>query len=285
MFKLLFFLIITIQLYSDHRYASCDPSLRPILHEHPSLSKAPRSSSTLDNIDFSKFALLGIGFFNIVLWILFFPINSLTCLKLSSFLSQRKSFPVYGPVSVLPFFYTLYFALFVENAEDFLIFILENNACEFLKLPIRYYGTQTLRKTGPFTALIFFYHILRIPSILPLSFVLQLMLNLSCFLNSDPPVWVSFLKILLSNDIELNPGDFQNNFFSFCNWNINSLAKENFHRAKLIEAHNSLYLYDLIYLCEVSLNNTVEIPEDLLNNYTFLARNNDAKTWLNRSVL
>ena len=44
-------------------------------------------------------------------------------------------------------------------------------------------------------------------------------------------------------------------------WNLNSLAKDNFKRVSLIEAHNSLFNYDMISICETSLNDTVEIPE------------------------
>ena len=40
-------------------------------------------------------------------------------------------------------------------------------------------------------------------------------------------------------------------------WNLNSLAKDNFHRVSLIDAHNSLYNYDLLSLCETSLNDSV----------------------------
>ena len=59
-------------------------------------------------------------------------------------------------------------------------------------------------------------------------------------------------------------------------WNVNSLAKENFQRVRLIEAHNSLFNYDLISICETSLNDTVELPETLLNGYTFVPANNPA---------
>ena len=84
----------------------------------------------------------------------------------------------------------------------------------------------------------------------------------------------SFLLILLANDVELNPGDhYHENFFSFMNWNLNSLAKNNFERVKLIEAHNSLFDYDLISLCETSLCSKVEIPDPLLNEYTFIPAN------------
>ena len=41
-------------------------------------------------------------------------------------------------------------------------------------------------------------------------------------------------------------------------WTVNSLA---------IEAHNSIFNYDLISICEISLNDAVELPETLLNCY------------------
>ena len=46
--------------------------------------------------------------------------------------------------------------------------------------------------------------------------------------------WIISLKIVLSNDVEKNPGDFVNNFFTFCNWNLNSLAKGNVYRTQLL---------------------------------------------------
>ena len=72
------------------------------------------------------------------------------------------------------------------------------------------------------------------------------------------PFWVPFLLILLSNDIELNPGD---------------QYHENFERVKLIEAHNSLFNYDIFSLCETSLSSESEIPDPLLNDYTFIPAN------------
>ena len=77
---------------------------------------------------------------------------------------------------------------------------------------------------------------------------------------------------MLSNDVELNPGDnHHGNLFSFMNWNLNSLPKNNFERIQLIEAHNSIFNYDLISLFETSLNSSVEIPYSLLNEYSFVS--------------
>ena len=53
-----------------------------------------------------------------------------------------------------------------------------------------------------------------------------------------------------------------------------SLAEKNFQRVHLIEAHNSIFHYDLISICETSLNDTVELPETLRNGYTFVPTNN-----------
>ena len=42
---------------------------------------------------------------------------------------------------------------------------------------------------------------------------------------------------------------------------------DNFQRVRLIEAHNCIFNYDLVSICETSLNDSVELPETLLNNY------------------
>ena len=93
---------------------------------------------------------------------------------------------------------------------------------------------------------------------------------------SKIPVWVPSLLILLSEDVHKNPGPigYHDSFFKFCNWNLNSLAKDNFSRVKLLEAHNSLFNYDIISLCETSLknDNCSNVPE--LDDYTFVPANN-----------
>ena len=92
-------------------------------------------------------------------------------------------------------------------------------------------------------------------------------------------LWYFQLVINLSNDISKNPGpQFQNNFFNFVSSNLNSLAKDKFQRVSLIEAHNSLFNYDLISICETCLNDSVELPETLLEEYTFVPANNSANT-------
>ncbi len=62
-------------------------------------------------------------------------------------------------------------------------------------------------------------------------------------------------------------------FFSFCNWNINTLSKDNFHRIHIIEAHNSIFKYNIISLCETSLNETTKVPDNILKGYHFFSSN------------
>ena len=84
---------------------------------------------------------------------------------------------------------------------------------------------------------------------------------------------------MLSNDVHFNPrASFSNNFFNFMTWNANSLAKDNFERVRLIQAHNSIFNYDIISICETSLNDSVELPETLLNDFTFVPANNPSNT-------
>ena len=92
-------------------------------------------------------------------------------------------------------------------------------------------------------------------------------------------LWLPIFLVMLSNDVHFNPGPhFQNNFFNFMTWNANSLAKDNFERVRLIQAHNSIFNYDIISICETSLNDSVELPETLLNDFTFVHANNPSNT-------
>ena len=89
------------------------------------------------------------------------------------------------------------------------------------------------------------------------------------------PTWMSILVLVLSNDIELNPGnEFHDGFLSFCNWNLNSLSKNDFERISLLEAHNSIFDYDVLSLCQTSLNDQTVLLKKLIENYEFVSCNN-----------
>ena len=125
------------------------------------------------------------------------------------------------------------------------------------------------------------YYLTRSTCYLLSAVVLIKFISLSCLLLGVgylSPSWMTFIRIILSNDVETNPGDFVNNFFTFCNWNLNSLAKDDFYRVKLLEAHNSIHNYDFISICETSLNDTVYLPDEMLENYTFMSCNSPSNT-------
>ena len=85
--------------------------------------------------------------------------------------------------------------------------------------------------------------------------------------------WILNL-LLLSGDIHPNPGpplseEFNSGFLSFCNWNLNSLATNDFHRITLLNAENTIHKYDIISLCETSLNEETVVPPDAIPGYNF----------------
>ena len=95
-----------------------------------------------------------------------------------------------------------------------------------------------------------------------------------CHTYEFKALWLFALILLLSSDVHPNPGphitqEFSNGFLSFCNWNLNTLSKDNFCRVSLLEAHNTIFKYDIISLCETSLNDEVQVREGLLPGYQY----------------
>ena len=62
---------------------------------------------------------------------------------------------------------------------------------------------------------------------------------------------------------------FHNTFFNFMTWNLNSITTNNYERIRLLEAHNSIFDYDLISVCETNLNDSLVPKVPVLNGYTF----------------
>ena len=64
------------------------------------------------------------------------------------------------------------------------------------------------------------------------------------------------LSLILSGDIETNPGpDMSNNQnLSFCHWNLNGIAANNFVKITLLEAYNAIHSFDVICLSETFLD-------------------------------
>ena len=69
--------------------------------------------------------------------------------------------------------------------------------------------------------------------------------------------WISYL-ILLSGDIELNPG---HNRFKVMHWNLNSISTDSFSRKTLVETYNFTENYDLIAITESNIHKNVHDNE------------------------
>ena len=74
-------------------------------------------------------------------------------------------------------------------------------------------------------------------------------------------MWICLMHLVLCPDIHPNPNNFTGGFLSFCNWNLNTISKENFYRITLLQAHNTEHNYDIISLCETSLDDTMKVPD------------------------
>ena len=105
------------------------------------------------------------------------------------------------------------------------------------------------------------------------NFLIYQFLALSFIPCEWSALWI-FCLLSLSGDIHPNPGpplddDFSTGFLSFCNWNLNSLATDNFKRITLLTAENTIHKYDIISLCETSLNSETTVPENAIPGYIF----------------
>ena len=79
--------------------------------------------------------------------------------------------------------------------------------------------------------------------------------------------WLLLRIVLLSGDIETNPGP---DTFDFCSWNLNSITPYDFLGVSLIEAYNSVYKYDMIGILETHLDITVNNDRLSLESYFFM---------------
>ena len=90
-------------------------------------------------------------------------------------------------------------------------------------------------------------------------------------------LWYCQLLISLSNDISKIPGPScpiqspgeATPYFSFCNWNLNTLSKDYFSRINILIAHSAIYKYDIISLCETRLGIDENVPENMLPGYIY----------------
>ena len=79
-------------------------------------------------------------------------------------------------------------------------------------------------------------------------------------------ILISVILLLLSGDIQKNPGpnlDYLSSF-SFCHWNLNSIAAHNFIKMSLLQVYNAINRFDIICLSETYLDNSYHTDDDQL---------------------
>ena len=65
------------------------------------------------------------------------------------------------------------------------------------------------------------------------------------------------LLLLLSGDIETNPGPKRSSNIKFCHWNLNGLAAHDFIKVPLVETFITSNSFDLVCLSETFLGSTI----------------------------
>ena len=88
--------------------------------------------------------------------------------------------------------------------------------------------------------------------------------------------WFNYTAILLSNDVETNPGPRQNTCqtLSISHWNLNSISSYNFEKLSSFIAFNCVHNFDIICFSETYLNSeTLSEDENLkIPGYTFVRK-------------
>ena len=85
--------------------------------------------------------------------------------------------------------------------------------------------------------------------------------------------------MLLSGDIELNPGPLtannvtHTNFLSLMSWNLNSLTAHNFLRIDLLQTYLHAHNCDLAFISESHLDDSIDLSKVQINGYSFIHRN------------
>ena len=234
--------------------------------------KTPKLNSNffinLDTLDIGRLVISALGILALI--ITYCKRSSVRYVTFNTDLSTLKKTGSFPPAENLHFF-SMFFLLFMTffTFDVLILWLIYTNCLPFS------FNFRWSKRVGKFVSLLVSLFI-QASAISPSTHILCICVTIIyCnIITKRVPPWVSLLLILLSNDIELNPGDnYHGNLLTFMNWNLNSLAKNDFERIQLIEAHNSIFNYDLISLCETSLNSSVEIPDPLLNEYTFISAN------------
>ena len=103
------------------------------------------------------------------------------------------------------------FSILIDSLESVVLLLLILKDYEFFHVNINLNGIPLIRSYLCITSILLYYCF--VLQISPTFINIQIVYQSYIFLNSFTPIWVSFLYVLLSNDIETNPGDLANSFY------------------------------------------------------------------------
>ena len=237
---------------------------------HPSPSPAPRRSLVTRSdvhfnitnykveLNYSIFSQICVFCFAIItmLWLMFLYIcNNVRYVCFTTNLNLLTKKLTHIPLNVFPIFLSFFvLELLLEPEENQVVHLFIYLNPNFGSLIDLLFKFSKIASSSIFTIVCLYIISL---AITPVGFILSLVVfQIWTFsLSRNLSYWVPLLLILMSNDIHFNPGPqplFLHNCFNFMNWNLNSLTKDNFHRVDILEAHNSIFNYDLISVCKTN---------------------------------
>ena len=191
-------------------YSTPNPNLKRLAHPRVTYI---RNLSTLDCTFFIKSVLIGLVMLEILLCMLLYTVKSVMYVTYDTNLNLPKKSSMPHLESQIYPIYMIFVLLISDNFENFSIFLIlivgEQPfyfSFRYIYTPIRYIIYLTV-------PVAFVYQICFLPVILPLATIIEFMTHSFTLFQQTPPLWVIFLKILLSPDIEKNPGDLNNSFF------------------------------------------------------------------------
>ena len=92
------------------------------------------------------------------------------------------------------------------------------------------------------------------------------------------------LLLMLSGDVEINPGPLSNckEYFSICHWNLNSISAHDYSKLFLLKACIILHKFDISCLSETYLDSTTPNDDDKLQipGYTLIRSGHPSNTKL-----
>ena len=95
-------------------------------------------------------------------------------------------------------------------------------------------------------------------------------------------VWLCSCLIILSGDVEVNPGpkNSVSECLSICHWNLNSISAHDYSKLFLLKAYILIHKFDIICLSETYLDSTVPLDDDnlVISRYNLIHSNHPSNT-------